>query len=175
MTLPINDHQVREITRQAIAFYKPGRKHREEVAKVCSKNIFRWVVSIAIITTTVIISHFIITCKAPPVLNKKSDATYMALTQEAVRDLGDGFLTKERHGFVLVKFPGQYLDSEDHFKQGFAIALFKLYGSIYENVKVSISDDLITGVGKDDVKIVAETMPFDNSDKTIVGVIFPKP
>jgi hypothetical protein len=127
------------------------------------------VVSVAIITTTVLISYH----HKTPLPNKKS--AVFVLTQEAIRDLGDGFFTKERRGFVLVKFPSRYLDTEDHFKQGFATALFKLYGSIYENVKVSIGDDLITGTGKGDAKIVAEALFLTDSDKTVVGVVFPKP
>jgi hypothetical protein len=60
------------------------------------------------------------------VATKNSVVSYAS--QDDVIDIKDGFLERKVDDLILVKFPTKYLDSVEHYMDGFKIALVKVYG-----------------------------------------------
>jgi hypothetical protein len=96
-------------------------------------------------------------------------------SQDDVIDIKDGFLERKVDNLILVKFPAKYLDSVEHYMQGFQIALVKVYG---EKAKDAVIEPAETPNGTpyfvvtfDGKTHLAGLCYLDETKSEVVGVV----
>ena len=105
---------------------------------------------------------------------KKTEMTYY---QDDTKDLGDGFFSRNRENYVLVKFPDKYLENIDVYKEGIKIAVVKVYGDSYKESsieRVQDSEGVYFIVNKGDKAFYVYALFLSQDDDTLVGISIKK-